>query len=126
MRKLTRTLATSVLALAALVPAAANAAENDLRGAPTLRRVDAHHARLKFTTDQRLTVRDGSLSGLRIVFSGGQRVSSIVARGRHGDDYVYTARVSSESRLRTGVKYTVRFRFAGQSTHVRVVKLHEA
>ncbi len=62
---------------------------------------------------------------MRIAFSGGQRVTSIAASGRHGDDYVYTARVSSPTELRIGAKYTVRFRFGGQSAKVRLVKLHE-
>ena len=125
MRKFIRLAATSMMAVAAMIPATANAAGNDLRGAPTLHRIDAHHARLQFATDERLVLRNGSSTGLRIAFSGGQRVSSIVASGRHGDDYRYTAQVASETELRTGAKYTVRFRFGRQPATVRLVKLHD-
>jgi hypothetical protein len=125
MQKFVRAVFASMLVAGALVPATAVAAGNELRGAPSLHRVDAHHARLRFATDQRLTIARGTPTGVRVAFAGGQRVSSMVATGRHGDDYLYTARVSSQSELRPGVKYTVRFRFAGQPTTVRLVKLHQ-
>ena len=108
-----------------IIPATADAAGNDLRGAPTLRRIDTHHAGLLFATDERLILRNGSSAGLRIAFSGGRHVSSIVAIGRHGGDYRHTARVSSQTELRTGAKYTVRFRFGRRPAQVRLVKLHD-
>jgi hypothetical protein len=123
MRKFIRLAATSMVAVAVIIPATANAAASDLRGAPTLRRIDTHHARLLFATDQRLILRNGSGAGLRVAFSGGQHVSSIVAIGRHGGAYRYTAQVSSQTELRTGAEYRVRFRFGRQPAKVRLVKL---
>jgi hypothetical protein len=125
MKKFVRAAFASMLVAGALVPATAIADGNELRGAPSLHRVDGHHARLRFATDQRLTIARGTPTGIRVAFAGGQRVSSMVASGRHGDDYVYTARVSSRSQLRPGAKYTVLFRFAGQRTTMRLVKLHQ-
>ncbi len=105
-----KTLTASALAIAALTPVAASAADVALRGAPTMRLVDANHATLAFTTDERLARKADGTSRIRIVFaSPKQKVSSVVARGRHGDDYTYSARVTSASKLRAGAKYTVRF-----------------
>ncbi len=49
------------------------------------------------------------------------KVSSAVAHRRHGDDYEYSARVTSTSDLRVGAKYRVRFADEGIT---RLVKLH--
>jgi hypothetical protein len=118
-----KTLTASALAVAALAPAAASAAGVELRGAPSLRLVDARQANLSFTTDERLPRKANGTYRVRIVFaSGRQKVSSVVARGRHGDDYRYGARVRSTSDLRVGAKYTVRF---GDDDVTRRVKLHD-
>ena len=117
-----KTLTAAALVVAAVTPVAAGAADVDLRSAPSMRLVDAKHATLSFTTDDRLTRDANGKYRLRIVFaSGKQKVSSIVARGRHGDDYRYSARVTSTSELRVGAKYTVRF---GDEGITRLVKLH--
>jgi len=52
-----KTLTASALAIAALTPVAASAADVALRGAPTMRLVDANHATLAFTTDERRRAR---------------------------------------------------------------------
>jgi hypothetical protein len=119
-----RTITVAALAAAALTPVAASAAGVQLRGAPSLQRVDDTHATLSFTTDDRLARDANGGYRLRIVFAGNrQKVTSIAARGRHGDDYRYSARVTSTSDLRVGAKYTVRF---GDDGTTRLVKLHGA
>ena len=116
-----RTITASALAIAALAPVAASAADVELRSAPSMRLVDATHASLSFTTDERLSRTTNGALDIRIVFaSAKQKVSSITAAGRHGDDYRYTARVTSTSDLRVGAKYTVRF---GAEGITRLVKL---
>ena len=117
-----KTLTASALALAALAPAAAGAAGVELRSAPSMRLVDANHATLSFTTDERLPRNADGTRRIRIRFaSDNQKVTSVVARGRHGDDYRYSARVTSTTELRVGAKYTVRF---GDEDVTRQVKLH--
>jgi hypothetical protein len=103
----------SVLAAAAIVPTAANAAH--LGGQPSLRPVDAHHATLQIAADKMPS---------KVTFAGGQKVSGLHKTGRHGNDSVYTARVTSKTVLREGAKYTVRIRF-GSASIERVVKLHD-
>lgn len=117
-----RTLTTSIVAIAALAPpVAANAADLQLRGAPSMRLVDARHATLSFTTDERLARKADGTYRISIRFAGAkQKVTSVAARGRHGHDYRYTARVTSRSDLRAGAKYTVRF----NDSLTRIVKLH--
>jgi hypothetical protein len=117
-----KTLTASALAIAALAPMTASAASVELRSAPSMRLVDAQTANLSFTTDERLARKADGTYRIRIVFaSGKQKVSSVVARGRHGDDYKYTARVTSTSDLRVGAKYRVRF---GDEGITRLVKVH--
>lgn len=118
-----KTLTASALAIVALTPVAASAADVELRSAPSMRLIDARHATLSFTTDDRLTRTANGTYRIRIVFaSGRQKVASVVARGRHGDDYRYSARVTSTSELRVGAKYTVRF---GENAVTRLVRLHD-
>lgn len=117
-----KTLIASALAIAVLTPVAASAAGIALRGAPSMRLVDARHATLSFTTDQRLARNADGTYRVRIVFvAPTKQVTSVTARGRHGDDYRYIARVRSANDLRVGVKYTVRF---GDNRVTRRVKLH--
>jgi hypothetical protein len=86
-----------------------------------MRLVDVRQATLSFTTDERLARKANGTYRIRIRFaSSKQKVTSVVARGRHGDDYRYTARVTSSSDLRVGAKYTVRF----NDSVTRRVKLH--
>jgi len=92
------TITASALTVAALAPAVALAAGVDLRGAPSLRLVDANHATLSFTTGDRLTRGADGTYRVRIAFAGPTRkVTSIAADGRHRDDYRYSAKVSSTS-----------------------------
>lgn len=117
-----KTLTASALAIAALAPMTASAAGVELRSAPSMRLVDAKTAKLSFTTAERLARRADGTYRIRIVFAGGnQKVSSVVARGRHGDNYKYSAKVTSTSNLRVGAKYRVRF---GDRGITRLVKLH--
>ena len=87
--------------------------------------MDTRHATLSFAADRLPRRADGAIHA-RVTFATGQRVSALRVRGRHGDDVVYTARVTSQNPLRVGTKYTVRFRFAGQAPIERKVKLHAA
>jgi hypothetical protein len=114
----------ALLAAAALAPAAASAAQIDLGGQPTLRQVDAHHATLRFASDRLPRTPAGRIAA-RVVFSG-ERAGSVTAVGRHGDDVVYRARISTDRDLRAGAKYTVRIVVDGQEPIVRKVKLHAA
>jgi len=117
-----KTLTAAALAVAALTPVAASAAGLELRSAPTMRAVTAKQATLSFTTQERLARKADGTYRIRIVFAGGrQKVTSVLARGRHGDDYRYSARVTSTSTLRVGAKYIVRF---GDEAITRRVKLH--
>jgi hypothetical protein len=87
-----------------------------LRGAPQMHLVNAHHATLSFAADR--IARASS-----ITLPGGN-VTRLRASGRHGDDTVYTARVSSRRRLEVGRKYSVTFRLGGGTAVRRLVKLH--
>jgi hypothetical protein len=83
---------------------------------------DARHATLSFTTDERLPRKADGTVRVRIAFAGdARRVTSVVARGRHGDDFRCSARVTATSDLRVGAKYTARF---GHDGVTRRVKLH--
>jgi hypothetical protein len=115
-------LTASLLAAAALAPAAASAADVQLGGQPTMRLVDTHHAQLRFASDRLPRKANGAIDA-RITFAGGQRVSGLKRAGRHGRDVVYTARVTSKNALRVGTKYTVRIKVADQAPFVRKVKL---
>jgi hypothetical protein len=116
-------LTAALLAAAALAPAAASA-DVRLGGAPTLRLVDAHHATLRFASDRLPRTSTGRLRA-RVSFSG-QRAGSVTPVGRHGDDVVYRARITTDRELRVGTRYTVRIVVDGLEPIVRKVKLHEA
>jgi hypothetical protein len=117
-------LTASLLAAAALPPAVASAAPVALGGQPTLRQVDAHHARLQFAAD-RLPQRARGTVGAKVRIAG-QRVAALHATGRHGRDVVYAARVTAPAGLQAGAKYTVRIEVPGQATIIRQVKLRPA
>jgi hypothetical protein len=114
------TLTASLLAIAALAPAAASAAE--LAGAPQLRVVDGNRVQLKFAVDEKLPVKAGKVT-TKITIDG-KAVKRLTRSGRHGRDFVYTARVAAGG-LEVGSKYTVRFHLPG-GTVVRQVKVHPA
>ena len=121
-------LTTALLATAALAPAAAHATFGHgarLGGQPTMVQVDAHHATLEFASD-RLPRTAGGAVDARIRFAGGQRVSGLTPVGRHGYDVRYQAKVTSQSALRAGAKYTVRISLPGSATVTRLVTLHAA
>jgi hypothetical protein len=119
----TTTIATSILAAAALAPAAAHAAGAQLGGQPTMRAIDAHHATLEFAADRLPRTKSGAIDA-KVPFAGGQRVGALRVAGRHGSDVRYTATVTSRSDLRLGAKYTVRITLPGSPTVTRLVKLH--
>lgn len=123
-RKLIPVGATAAVAAAALAPAAAGAADPTLGGAPQLRLIDSHHATLTFAAD-RLPRKPSGAIDARIRFNGGQRVSSLKPTGRHGQDVVYSAKVTSKRALRVGVKYTVAIKLADETSVVRKLKLHD-
>ena len=95
----------------------------ELRSAPQMRLVDDHHATLSFAADRIPRTRSG-VDG-KITLAHGQ-VTRLRASGRHGDDVVYTARVSSRLRLEVGRKYRVTFRLGDATGVRRLVKLHGA
>ena len=116
------TLTASLLAVAALAPAA-HAAGAKLGGQPTMRAVDSHHAKLEFAADRLPRTKSGAVDAT-IRFAGGQRVGALKVAGRHGEDVRYTATVTSRSDLRVGAKYTVRIKLPGSPQVTRLVKLH--
>ena len=126
---LRKTLTASLLAAAALTPAAAQAADGSaahtarLGGQPTMFQVDAHHATLEFAADRLPRTATGAVDA-RMQFAGGQRVSALKPVGRHGTDIRYRATVTSTYDLRVGAKYTVRIRLAASPAVSRLVKLH--
>jgi hypothetical protein len=126
---LRKTLTASLLAAAALAPAAAQAADGSavhharLGGQPTMSSVDAHHATLEFAADRLPRTATGAVDA-RVLFAGGQRVSALKPVGRHGTDIRYRATVTSTSGLRIGAKYTVRIALADSPAVTRLVKLH--
>ena len=120
------TLTASLLAVAALAPAAAHAAgDHGLRlgGQPTLHAIDAHHATLEFASDRLPRTAKGAVDA-HVRFAGAQRISGLKAVGTHGDDIRYQATVTSTPVLRIGAKYTVRIKLAESATVTRLVKLH--
>jgi hypothetical protein len=126
---LRKTLTASLLAAAALAPAAAQAADGSaahtarLGGQPTMFQLDAHHATLEFAADRLPRTATGAVDA-RVQFSGGQRVAALKPVGRHGTDIRYRATVTSTANLRVGAKYTVRIKLAGSPVVTRLVKLH--
>ena len=123
------TLTASLLAAAALAPAAAHAADAPaahharLGGQPTMFQVYAHHATLEFAAARLPRTATGAVDA-RVRFAGGQRVSALKPVGRHGTDIRYRATVTSTSDLRAGAKYTVRIALAGSPAVTRLVTLH--
>jgi hypothetical protein len=112
------TLIASLLAVAALAPAAASAAE--LGGHPTMRVIDGGRIQLRFAVDEKLPTNAGKVTTKITV--NGKRIARLKRAGRHGRDFVYTALVAVGG-LEVGSKYTARFHFA-DGTIVRKVKLH--
>ena len=115
----------SVLAVAAMAPAAAHAAGAQLGGQPTMHAIDAHHATLEFAADKLPRTKTGAVDA-RVQFAGGQRVSGLKPVGRHGYDVRYQATVTSTAPFRINAKYTVRIKLPGSPTVVRLAKLHPA
>jgi hypothetical protein len=115
------TITASVLAVAALAPAAASAAGVQLAGAPTLRVVNAEVAGVQIAVDRKLP-RKGSGVNVRITVDG-RRVRRVETSGRHGDDFLYAGSLVRTG-LEAGRKYTVRIALPGRKTIVRQVKLH--
>ncbi len=117
-------LTASLLAVAALAPSAAMAADAKLGGAPQMFQVDSTHATLKFAADRLPRTESGKIDA-RVLVSG-KRVATLKATGRHGSDVVYSARVNAGRELRVGTKYTVSFKFGDQAPVVRKAKLYAA
>ena len=115
----------SLLAVAAMAPAAAHAAGAQLGGQPTMHAIDAHHATLEFAADKLPRTKSGAVDA-RVQFAGGQRVSGLKPVGRHGYDVRYQATVTSTAPFRINAKYTVRIKLPGSPTVVRLAKLHPA
>ncbi len=99
-------------AAVALVPAVADA---KLGGSPQMHTIDSHHASLRFAADHKPT---------KIIFANGAKVGTATKVGTHGSDNVYRVRVTTSRALKAGTKYTVTFRFAGESAAKRLVKLY--
>ena len=118
-----RILTASALAVAALAPAGASAADIVLHSAPQLRMTDATHAKLNFTTSRKLPRKANGAFHVRI-YVAGARVGTIKAAGRHGRDFRYTGILRRTGRLEVGEKYTLRFIAAEQDPMVVKVKLY--
>ncbi len=112
----------------ATVPSVAGADDPTYRlgGSPRMVLADAHHGTIKFATD-RLPRKSGGGYRATIEFAAGTdaRVTTIKATGRHGDDVVYTAKVTAEDALKAGKKYRVTFTLAGSKPQRVFVKAYE-
>jgi hypothetical protein len=125
-RKLLYITASAVIA-AGFVPAAIAAGVHSnpqLAGSPQMRFIDSHHAKLRFASDRLPRTASGKIDA-KITFANGSRVSALRPTGTHGDDIVYTARVSSTRPLRIHEKYTVTFRLGDAKAVQRLVKLFD-
>ena len=111
-------LTAAALALAAALPAASSAAENELRGAPQMFRVNAQTVQVKFVTDEAI-----GRDGVRVAVSNAGTARRATADGRHGDDYRYVARVRVRRDLQVGRKHTVRLTLDDGEPIVRQVLL---
>ena len=108
----------SLLAVAALAPAAAIAAHNTLRGAPQMYRIDDKTVQVQFTTDKKVARND-----VKVAVSDAGSTRTVTARGRHGDDFRYVARVKIKRNLTIGTNYTVRFNIDDDAAIARKVVL---
>ncbi len=114
-------LISALLAAAAASPAAALAADDDeLRGHPQAYLVDDDTVRVEFATDQKI-----AKQGTRVTVSDRGSTTRVSAKGRHGDDFRYVARVDLRRPLEAGRKYTVTFRLAGEEPIKRLVLVRE-
>jgi hypothetical protein len=97
-------LTTAALVAAALAaPAAALAADNELRGAPQAYKLDAKTVQVSFAADEKLA----STTRSRVVIADRGTATSVKAVGRHGDDFKYRATVKLRRSVEVGRKYTV-------------------
>jgi hypothetical protein len=119
----------AALAVSALAPATALASgvhsHPILRGSPQMHVADAHHATLQFASDRLPRAATGRLDA-KITYADGSRVSDLKVRGTHGEDIVYTARISLRRVIEDHQKFTVRFRLGDSRTVERTVTLYTA
>jgi hypothetical protein len=108
---------TAALAAAALAPAAALAADNELRGAPQAYKVDAKTVQVQFAADEKLV----SLTRSRVVIADRGTATRVKADGRHGDDFRYVANVKLRRSVEVGKKYTVAISLDGGEPVKRLV-----
>jgi hypothetical protein len=113
-------LISALLAAATATPAAALAADNELRSHPQAYLVDDDTVRVQFATDQKV-----GRQGTRITFSDRGSTTRVTARGRHGDDFRYVAHVDLRRGVEAGRKYTVTFRLGGGEPIKRLVLVRE-
>ncbi len=106
-------IAAALVAAGLAVPAAASAAHT-LGGAPTLRPIDAHHAKLEFAA---------SRAPDKIVLTNGRTLSPLKTDGYHGTDHRYVATLTSKTKLRLNAKYTLTFKFSGEKPTKVLAKL---
>src|SRR3954452_18839533 len=105
-----RLLLPTLIATAALAPAAAMAASGDvhLQGSPVLHRIDAKTVQVKFHTDKALPRRaDGKILGDVKVHGG---VSSIAAGGYGATSYTSFTRLDAKR----GSRFTITIEIKGQ------------
>ncbi len=114
------TLITAALAAAALTaPAAALAADNELRSHPQAFRIDARTVQVQFATDDKLK----STTGSRVVIADRGTATRVKANGRHGEDFRYLATVKLRRPVEVGKKYTVMISLDGGEPIKRLVKI---
>lgn len=120
-------LVAAALALSAFAPAAALASgvhsHPILRSSPQMRVVDAHHATLSFASNRLPRTAAGKVDA-KITYADGSRVSDLKPRGTHGEDIVYTARITLRRKIQDHQKFTVRFRLGDSPTVQRTVTLY--
>jgi hypothetical protein len=113
------------LLLGALALPASASADVPIHGAISMRLVNTHHATIEFASPVLPHKADGSIHA-RYVLAPGKRASAIKKVGMHGTDTRYRARLTSKSRWRVNVRYTVRLKIAGQKDIVQKIKLIDA
>ena len=108
---------TAALAAVALAPAAALAADNELRGAPQAFKIDAKTVQVQFVADAKLA----SPKRSRVVIADRGTATRVKADGRHGNDFRYVASVKLRRAVEVGKKYRVMISLDGGEPIERLV-----
>ena len=112
-------LAASALAAAAIVPAAALAADIELDGAVSLTKASTHQANVVFQTESALPRGNGGIIDGSVRFDGGK--FSIRTSSHEDNRYISTVKTSKD--LAAGKRYAVRIVVDGETIAVKNLRL---